>query len=265
MLKDLSGQSLCGLEVVGRAANHGKKAAWLCRCLACGCRLEVIGQHLRSGRAKCPCQRRRSDLEVDVVDDATPSQLRSRGRAAWLRILNQCHRRSSTDYPYYGGRGVYVCERWRTLSVFLADVGEAPSDEYIFGLLGDHYGPGECKWMTRSDRARLRPTTRLVDVGEGVQRPLIELAEGSEVGYATLRSRVANGQDVQSALSDPAIKSWELRSQETEYGGVTYPSLAELARAYGLTPKVLYDRLHWGWPIAEAVETPVGGTRRPAV
>ncbi|WP_165063468.1 hypothetical protein [Paludisphaera rhizosphaerae] len=191
---------------------------------------------------------------MEIVDDATPSQLGGRGRVTWLRILNQCHRRSNADYLYYGGRGVVVCERWRTLSVFLGDIGDAPSDDHIFALLGDHYGPGQCQWMTRSERARLRPTTRWIDVGDGSQQPLVALAEGNTVAYETLRSRLGRGQDLQGALSDPPRHH---HSQETDYGGVTYPSQAALARAYGLTPKLLQDRLWAGWTVEKAVETPV--------
>lgn len=46
-------------------------------------------------------------------------------------------------------------------------------------------------------------------------------------------------------------------SSEIEYKGVIYPSIAELARVYGKSEDVLYNRLSLGWDIETAMETPI--------
>jgi hypothetical protein len=43
---------------------------------------------------------------------------------------------------------------------------------------------------------------------------------------------------------------------------MTKPNLSAVARAAGLTPSVLHSRLHAGWTLEEALNTPKHGRRR---
>ena len=43
-----------------------------------------------------------------------------------------------------------------------------------------------------------------------------------------------------------------------DHKGITYPTLAAMAAAYGLLPATLRFRLKSGWPLEKALTTPAG-------
>lgn len=47
---------------------------------------------------------------------------------AWKSMKNRCYNPNYVNYHRYGGRGIYVCNRWKdSFENFLKDVGKAPS------------------------------------------------------------------------------------------------------------------------------------------
>lgn len=63
-------------------------------------------------------------------------------------MLRRCQNPRCYEYRWYGALGVRVCERWKSLENFYADMGE-PN-----GLTLDridprgNYEPGNCRWTT---------------------------------------------------------------------------------------------------------------------
>jgi len=52
-------------------------------------------------------------------------------------------------FPYYGGRGITICERWlESFQNFLDDMGPCPTDYEIDRINPDgHYEPNNCRWV----------------------------------------------------------------------------------------------------------------------
>lgn len=77
----------------------------------------------------------------------------------WQRCTNQKH----DAYPYYGGRGISVCERWKSFENFFADVGPRPRGLTLDRIDGNaNYEPGNCRWATFSEQMRNRRSTIFV-------------------------------------------------------------------------------------------------------
>jgi len=125
----------------------------------------------------------------------------------WMNMLQRCVSPSYKLYPYYGGRGITVCDRWRTdFTAFYADMGPRPSKKHSLERL-DNDGPyavGNVVWGTRVMQMRNRRTTVFLTFN-GVRRPMAEWAELVGLTYGALKCRVFRSRwTIERALTEPA-------------------------------------------------------------
>lgn len=141
--KDLTGQRF-GRLVAQRPERHGR---YRCRC-DCGGELIVSRGALATGATKsCGCLRR----ELAAARRTTHGQTYSPTWWSWAGMHARCR---NSKRKNYGGRGITVCERWRSFQNFFDDMGERPPGMTLDRKDNDKgYEPSNCRWATPLEQA----------------------------------------------------------------------------------------------------------------
>jgi hypothetical protein len=194
---NLEGQSFQRLTVLGRV----KGAKWLCRC-ACGSEKAVLTSSLLSGRSgSCGCLRK----EIMRTRATTHGMSDSNEYNIWHKMLLRCTDPSNPGYINYGGRGVSVCDRWKSFQNFLADMGPRPSAEHSIDRYPNNdgdYEPDNCRWATRVEQNNNTRRNRMVEyLGQVMTLAQAIEKSGSAHRYGTILKRINSGWSVERALS----------------------------------------------------------------
>ncbi len=156
---DMTGHRSGRLVVVSRDLNPSNtKVKWFCKC-DCGGEITVLAHSLRSGKAvSCGCISRENGRKQHFKHGMARTPMHK----LWDGMIARCHRPSCWKaYPYYGGRGIIVCQRWRErFEAFLEDMGERPHPSLTLEPINNdgNYEPGNVRWATRKEQmANRRP------------------------------------------------------------------------------------------------------------
>ncbi len=153
-LVEMTGRRYGRLTVIERAENTpGGTARWRCKC-DCGKETVVVGSYLRNGSIKsCGCYMRENNGRLSLKHGGYKTKLYH----VWVQMRSRCRSPKDKNYPYYGGRGISVCDEWQDFRSFQE---WALSNGYREGLTIDRidndgdYKPTNCRWVTMAVQAK---------------------------------------------------------------------------------------------------------------
>lgn len=188
--KDLSDRRFGHLRVVKLAYAHGGHLYWHCLC-DCGMDTVVRSGHLLSGHTNsCGCRKGRY----------THRESNTRLYTIWNGMRSRCR---DVDNPFYGAKGIAVCEEWHRYESFRD---WALAHGYRDGLSIDRidnnsgYSPENCRWATPKEQANNTRKTRLITYN-GETHSVCEWARKLNIKQSTLNMRLNKyGWSVEDAL-----------------------------------------------------------------
>ena len=122
----------------------------------------------------------------------------------WQAMKNRCYRTKGQDYENYGGRGIKVCERWRSSVVnFIEDMGLRPSKSHSINRKDNdaNYSCGKCdeclangwtancEWATRNEQLGNRRNSVVVGGPTGPV-PLSEACRQLGISFEAVRNYI---------------------------------------------------------------------------
>lgn len=118
-------------------------------------------------------------------------------------MIQRCENPNATGYERYGGRGIQVCERWRTFENFYAGMGERPEGMTLDRIDVDgNYEPSNCRWATDREQTRNASHNHRLTYG-GETLTVAEWAEKTGLPYGVIYDRLRDGWTVEDVLTTP--------------------------------------------------------------
>lgn len=190
------------LVVTGAVCRNGH---WFWECLCdCGNTTSAQGATLESGeRHSCGCTRARNLRARRLTHGYSCSATYT----CWSQMIQRCTNPKNIGWSHYGGRGINVCERWRSSFVlFLHDMGERPPGMTIDRInVNGGYCPENCRWASIIEQRRNKRNTIYLML-DGKEESLMDAAERLGINAKSLRKRLALGWSHDDAVTRPLRK-----------------------------------------------------------
>jgi len=200
---DLVGKRFGRLVVQSFAYTKERHNYWNCIC-DCGKNKITFTSQLTRGIAKsCGCLQKDIARKMTTKHNLTGHPLNNMRQNIKARCLNK----NNSNYKYYGGRGIAICNEWENNAKAFYDW--AINNGYKKGLQIDrinndgNYCPENCRFVNTKIQSRNKSSNRIL-THNGISKTVIEWAEYLKIPSTTILSRLNNLKwSIPRALTEP--------------------------------------------------------------
>jgi hypothetical protein len=124
----------------------------------------------------------------------------------WSNMKTRCTNQSATDWPRYGGRGITICEDWKSFGKFYDDMGEPSNKNLTLDRIDNNkgYSKENCRWATKIEQANnTRNIERAKKISHmGITDTIKNWAEYLGTKRTTFGARVKRGWEMDKIIKN---------------------------------------------------------------
>ena len=123
-------------------------------------------------------------------------------------MMDRCYREKARNYPWYGGRGIKVCDEWHNIEKFEQ---WAISSGFKQGMSLERkdvyadYSPDNCVWATAKQQANNRRNTLWIEYN-GKKHTVSEWSDILGICRSTISNRYYRGLPIEKVLTGRNLK-----------------------------------------------------------
>lgn len=117
-----------------------------------------------------------------------------------------------------GGRGISICERWRTsFENFLTDMGRKPSSKHTLDRIdvNGNYESSNCQWATWYQQGANKRNSVFIEYN-GVKKHVSQWARDLGISHTAILNRLAKGWTPEKIITTPPVDpklNWTFRKR----------------------------------------------------
>lgn len=193
---DLSNMEFDNFKVVRRLKPEEverKRYNWLCEC-NCGRMFYGNTNKIKTGHTKsCGCLKEKDKIRIGNLNRKYHYSNR-RMYAIYRAMILRCYNPNIKGFSDYGGRGIEVCEEWRSENGFDVFYEWAIQNGYEENLTIDridvnrNYKPSNCRWVTNLKQQNNRRNNIMLTY-DGKTQSLKEWSRELNINYSAMHWR----------------------------------------------------------------------------
>jgi len=122
----------------------------------------------------------------------------------WIRMLDRCNNPKHVAFHRYGGRGIKVCNRWKTFENFWKDMHKSFDPSLTLERINNNkgYSVRNCRWASNEEQSKNKSSNVFLTY----KKLTLTLGEWSKhlgINKQTLSERLRRGWSAEETLSKP--------------------------------------------------------------
>ncbi|MFA6290131.1 MAG: hypothetical protein WC637_00040 [Victivallales bacterium] len=204
-LQDLTGKRYGRLTVKSRDTNCGKHVKWVCLC-DCGNEKTIFAMNLKRGlTTSCGCFRK-ENIHNPLKHGLTGTRIYNIYHGMIARCCSI--QENNEAYPYYRGKGIEVCNEWRSdIKNFYS---WAMANGYDESLTIDridndgNYEPSNCRWIPIGEQSKNTSSNHNITFQDETMT-MSDWARKKGLKISTFCARLKKGWSKEEALTIPLL------------------------------------------------------------